>query len=289
MDQTVNARDDLSECTERHELQDANGSNVVDLVVGGEYVPRIVLRTLVAQGNLLVVAVQTDNVNVNGVADIDNLRRVLDAAPGQLGDVDHTVNTADINECAVGSQGLYGAGVLLAYLDLVPDLLSSSAALFLSNGTDGADNALSLTVDLGDAETGNRADQLAQRLTLRDTGLACRDEYAYAECACNNAALVLFADLALDNGLVFLGSLDGLPALHLINALLGQNNGALCIVDADNNRLDLVARLNAADVEGRVVGQLMLRDVSGMLDTQINLNLILCNLKNGTGYLISCI
>ena len=48
-----------------------------------------------------------------------------------------------------------------------------------------------------------------------------------AESGCNNAAAVLFYDRTLDNGVVFLCVLDGLPALQLVNALFGQGNQTL--------------------------------------------------------------
>ena len=215
---------------------------------------------------------------------------MLDAAPRQLGDVDHAINAADVYECAVRSQGLHGTGVLVANFDLAPNLLSSSATLFLLYRTDGTNHALALTVDLGDAETCSLTYQLAQRLALRDTGLRSRDEYADAKCVSNNAALVLFVNLALDDGLIFLCVLDGLPALHLVYALLGQYNGALCVVYANNNSFDVVAYVDALlSVEGRIVGQLMGRDVSSVLYAQIYVNFVRGDLQNSTGYLISCI
>ena len=60
VDQAVNARYDLSECAERHELEDLTSSNRADVVLGLEYVPRIVLLALVAEGDLLVFLIQTD-------------------------------------------------------------------------------------------------------------------------------------------------------------------------------------------------------------------------------------
>ena len=152
VDQAVNARYDLSECAERHELEDLNLSNRADVVLGLEYVPRIVLLALVAEGDLLVFLIQTDNEYLYLVANRNDLGRVLDAAPGQLRDVNHAVYAADVYECAVGSQGLNGAVVLVADLDGVPDLLSSSLASLPLDLTDRTNNALALTVDLGDIE-----------------------------------------------------------------------------------------------------------------------------------------
>ena len=46
VDQAVNARYDLSKCAERHELEDLDLSHRADVVLGLEYVPRIVLSRL---------------------------------------------------------------------------------------------------------------------------------------------------------------------------------------------------------------------------------------------------
>ena len=290
MDQAVNARYDLSECAERHELEDLNLSNRADVVLGLEYVPRIVLLALVAEGDLLVFLIQTDNEYLYLVANRNDLGRVLDAAPGQLGDVNHAVHAADVYECAVGSQGLNGAVVLVADLDGVPDLLSSSLASLSLDLTDRTNNALALTVDLGDIEGLLGLNQLAHRLILRYAGLGCRDEYANAVCSCNNTAAVLLNDNTLNNGVLLVSLLNGLPALQLINALLGQSDGALAVVYANNNSLDLVANVDVGSyVIVRVVRQLTQRDIRSVLNAQIYLYVVIGNTYNGAGYLFSII
>ena len=290
VDQAVNARYDLSECAERHELEDLNLSNRADVVLGLEYVPRIVLLALVAEGDLLVFLIQTDNEYLYLVANRNDLGRVLDAAPGQLGDVNHAVYAADVYECAVGSQGLNGAVVLVADLDGVPDLLSSSLASLSLDLTDRTNNALALTVDLGDIEGLLGLNQLAHRLILRYAGLGCRDEYTNAVCSCNNTAAVLLNDNTLNNGVLLVSLLNGLPTLQLINALLGQSNGALAVVYANNNSLDLVANVDVGSyVIVRVVRQLTQRDIRSVLNAQIYLYVVIGNTYNGAGYLFSII
>ena len=290
VDQTVNARYDLSECAERHELEDLNLSNRADVVLGLEYVPRIILLALVAEGDLLVFLIQTDNEYLYLVANRNDLGRVLDAAPGQLGDVNHAVHAADVYECAVGSQGLNGAVVLVADLDGVPDLLSSSLASLSLDLTDRTNNALALTVDLGDIEGLLGLNQLAHRLILRYAGLGCRDEYANAVCSCNNTAAVLLNDNTLNNGVLLVSLLNGLPALQLINALLGQSDGTLAVVYANNNSFDLVTNVDVGSyVIVRVVRQLTQRDIRSVLNAQIYLYVVIGNTYNGAGYLFSII
>ena len=101
---------------------------------------------------MLLFGIERDDEDVDLVADLDDFGRVLDAVPAQLGDMNHAVNAADIDERAVAGQGLDRAMVLLADLDLAPNLLLGSLALLSGDGTDGADDAAAGTVDLGDAQ-----------------------------------------------------------------------------------------------------------------------------------------
>src|SRR5699024_6242828 len=141
VDQAVHAGHHLGKGAEGHQLDHAHVGGVAHLIGGGEHGPGVLAAVLHAQGDLLLLGVEGNDVHVHGVAHLHHLRGVLDAAPGQLGDVDHAVHAADIHESAVGSQGLHGAGVVLALLDLGPDLLSGGGALSADDAADGAHHA----------------------------------------------------------------------------------------------------------------------------------------------------
>ena len=109
-------------------------------------------------------------------------------------------------------------------------------------------------------------------------------------CSCNNTAAVLLNDNTLNNGVLLVSLLNGLPALQLINALLGQSDGALAVVYANNNSLDLVANVDVGSyVIVRVVRQLTQRDIRSVLNAQIYLYVVIGNTYNGAGYLFSII
>ena len=204
--------------------------------------------------------------------------------------MDHAVHAADVNKRAVGGQGLDRAFVLVANLDGAPDLLSGSLAGLLLDLADRADHALALAVDLGDIERLLGLDQLAHRLILRNAGLAGRDEYAHTERGRNNAAAVLLNNRALDNSVLLVSLLNGLPALELVNALLGQGYGAFAVVDTDNNSLDLIARMHVRRyVVVRIVRQLAERDIRSVLDAKVDLYVGRGHCDNGTGDFLSCI
>jgi len=56
--------------------------------------PRIFLGCLEGQGHALAVQVHLENLDGNGLANLDNLGRVVDVLPGQLGDVNQAADTS---------------------------------------------------------------------------------------------------------------------------------------------------------------------------------------------------
>ena len=90
--------------------------------------------------------------------------------------------------------------------------------------------------------------------------------------------------------MLFLCSLDALPALELVYALLGQSYSAFHVVDTNNNSLNLVAWLYVLfNIVRRIIRQLRYWDVSGVLYAQIYLYVCWSNRDNSTGYFITII
>ena len=77
---------------------------------------------------LLVVEVEDDNVNL--LIELDNLVRIADAAPREIGDVDESVNTAQVNEYTVRSDVLDGTfeNLTLFELEMISFFCASNSA-----------------------------------------------------------------------------------------------------------------------------------------------------------------
>ena len=67
--------------------------------------PRVLLGRLERQGDTLAVHVDVEHLDGDLVADLDDLGRVVDVLPGQLGHVDETVDAAEVHERAEVDDG----------------------------------------------------------------------------------------------------------------------------------------------------------------------------------------
>ena len=204
--------------------------------------------------------------------------------------MDHAVHTADIHESAVRSQGLHGAGVALAVLDLGPDLLGRGGPFGTGDPADGAHHPAAGAVDLRDDQTDLLLEQLAHRGLPGQAGLRGGDEHPHALDRDDHAALVVLGDEALHHGLILPGGLDLLPALVDVQAALGQLDQTVTIADLHDDGLDLVAHLHdVLHLDGGVVAQLSESDVARVLDAQLHLDLGGRDRHNGARDLIPII
>ena len=84
--QSVYARLKLNECTEVSHTSYLTCNYVAYCVLLSSVSPRICLRELHGKGNLLTVDVFDESCYL--IANLEDLLRVLDSAPGHLGDVE---------------------------------------------------------------------------------------------------------------------------------------------------------------------------------------------------------
>ena len=271
VDETIGAGQHFRKCTEGHQLDDLDLGDVADGVSLSEHLPGVHVRIAVAEGDLVVLFIEVDDVNIDLVADVQRVGRLVDAIPADLGNMDHAINAANVNKSAVGGHGLDHALIVLADLDLVPDLLGAFLALAVCHSADGADHALAPAVNFSDLQTDGLTDHLGHGRLTRQTGLGGRHEDADAVYGNNDAALVLFGDLALDDGAVSGSVLDVRPGADSVQALLGEHHSAFNVVHTNNTGFDLVTNMdNVFHLGGAILGELGHGDVSGMLGAQVD-------------------
>ena len=92
--QALDAVLDGDEDTELDNLGDLALDDLAGNVGASEALPRILLGRLEGQGDALTVEIDVEHLDGDLVADLDDLGRMVDVLPGQLGDVDQAVDTA---------------------------------------------------------------------------------------------------------------------------------------------------------------------------------------------------
>ena len=90
----------LDEGAERNDLGDLAVDDGADRVALDELDPRILGGLLQAERDALALQIDVENLDLDLVADLDDLGGMVDVVPGQLGDVDQAVDAAQVNEGA---------------------------------------------------------------------------------------------------------------------------------------------------------------------------------------------
>lgn len=122
--ETLNALLDLNEAAVVGKVGYLAGDLGADRVALGDINPGICTELLESERYTGTLTVELQNLDLNLVADIDDLGRMLDALPGHIGDVKKSVNAAEVNECAVVSEVLDDTLDDLAFLEVGKKLLS---------------------------------------------------------------------------------------------------------------------------------------------------------------------
>ena len=144
----LDAGQDLDEGAERDDLRDATLDDVVLAVALEHLLPRIGLRLLEAERDALAVAVDVEHLDLDRLADLEHLGRVVDVAPRELGDVDQAVHAVEVDEGAevddVGDRALDH----VARVEPVEDRLAHLLALVLEDGATREHDVVARAVEL---------------------------------------------------------------------------------------------------------------------------------------------
>ena len=135
---TVDALFNLYECAERYNPYDLALYDVAYVILVSGKLPRLGLKLLVADGNLLVFPVNLENLEVIYAADLKHVGYFLGARPAEVGDVRKTIETAYGYECTERGCPFYLAFYDVAFGNSVEEFLllcflsgSPCIALFL--------------------------------------------------------------------------------------------------------------------------------------------------------------
>ena len=100
MHETLDALRHPDERAERHELGDLAGDDLAGAVLALELLPGVLLRGLQRERHSLPLQVDVEHLDLDLLANGDDLARMIDVLPRELGDVHEAVHTAEIDERA---------------------------------------------------------------------------------------------------------------------------------------------------------------------------------------------
>ncbi len=116
VDEAFDAGLDLDKCAEVCQAGDGAGDALAGEQAFGGCFPGLGLKLLEAEGDFFGFGVDFEDLDLEFLADGQDVFRLGDAGVGDVADVEQAVDAADIDECAVGHEGADGAGDDVAFL-----------------------------------------------------------------------------------------------------------------------------------------------------------------------------
>ena len=240
VNQTLDAVFHADERTEGNKLGDLAGNDLADGVGPGEGLPRVLLSRLERQGDALAVEVDVQDLDRDLVANLDDLGGVVDVLPGQLGDVDQTVNATQVHEGPEVDDGGHDAGADLPLLQSLQEVGADLGLGLLEPGATGEDHVVAVLVQLNDLRLELAAHvglEVANATHLHQGG---GQEAAQADVQ-DETALDDLNDGAGDDAVLLLDALDGAPGALVLRALLAQEQTPFLVLLLQDEGFDLVA------------------------------------------------
>ena len=230
--------------------------------------PRVVEQLLHAERDAVGLVVDLDDLDLHLLADIEHLGRVIDAPPGDVGDMQQAVDAAEVDERAVVGDVLHHAVDDLALFEILHQFLALLGARLFQHGAAGDDDIAAAAIHFQDLERLRHVHQRRDVADRPDVDLAARQECHRAVEIDRKAALDLIEDDAGDL-LVALERLFQLaPALLAPRLVARQHRFAERVLDPLEIDLDLVADLEVVLPAG--AGELAQRHAAFGLQSDID-------------------
>ena len=179
--QTFDAVFELHERAVAHHVDHGALHRRADRVLVRHLVPRAGALLLQAQGDLLLLVVDVENHHLDLVVDLHHFRRVIDAAPAHIGDVEQAVDAAQVDERAEVGDVLHDALAELADFQLLEQFALLLCPLGLDQAAAADDDVAACFVDLEDEALDFFADVFADIVRPADIHLARRQEHVHAD------------------------------------------------------------------------------------------------------------
>ena len=152
VDETFYARSNFDECTIVSEDNDLTLDLVAHLEVSVEAIPGMWLELLDTKSDALLSFVELEDNDVELLVEANNFAGVRYTAPREVGDVDETIDTTEVDEGTVRGDVLDDPFEDLTLLKLADDLSLLSFEFSFDEDLMRYDDVLEVLVDLDDLE-----------------------------------------------------------------------------------------------------------------------------------------
>ena len=241
VDQAFDALFDLDEAAVVRDVRDLAEQPRVRRVAPRDVLPRVRAELLDAERNALALAIELEDAHVDLVADLDDLRRVLDALPRHVGDVQQAVDAAEVDERAVVGQVLDHALDDVAFLQVVEELRALGAVFLLDDRAARHHDVVAALVELDDLEFEFLAFEVARVAHRAHVHERAGQEGAHVVEFDGEAALDAAVDHALDDLALGEGFFEAGPGAGALGFLARQAGLAGAVLDGIERDLDLLA------------------------------------------------
>src|SRR4051812_15685646 len=252
VDQAFDARLQFDERAVVGDVGDAAGEARIERVLRLDALPRIVQQLLHAERNAVGLVVDLDDLDLDGLADGEHLGRVIDPAPGDIGDVQQAVDAAEVDERTVIGDVLDHAVDDLTLFEILHQFLALLGAGLFQHGAARHHDVAAAAIHLENLKRLRIVHQRCDVADRTDVDLRARQEGHRTVEVDGKTALDLVEDDAV-HLLVVVESLFELAPAFLAARLVARQHGfAERILDAVEEHLNLVADLEIGLAAGTV-------------------------------------
>ena len=211
MDKTFHAGEDFDEGTVVGDDDHFTFDFVTHLQVGIEFLPRLRSELFETQSDTFLTLFEVEDNDVDFLVEFNHFGRMVDAAPREVGDVDETVQTAEIDECTVGNDVLDSTFEDLTDFEFADDFSLLSFDFSLDESLVRNNDVLVVVVDLHHLELHGLANIHVEVANLLHIYLRTGQEGLDTEDVHDETAFGLAFHVAGDDLLVVVGLVDALP------------------------------------------------------------------------------
>ena len=250
MHEALDARLQLHEGAVVGDVGDAADMARPDRELRLDAVPRIGLKLLHAERDALGVLVDLDDLDLHRLADPEDLGGMVHTAPGHVGHVQQTVDTAEIDEGAVFGDVLHDAVDHVAFLQAGDHLGALLGTALFENGAARDHDVAAAAVHLEDLEGLRHVHERAGVAHGADIDLGAGQERDRAAEIDGEATLDAAEDRALDALFLLERLLEAIPGSFAPGLVTAQDRFATGVLDALEIDLDRIAHLDLGGLAG---------------------------------------